>query len=124
MKIDYALLADAAQSVGGKMFVLGGGWNIFRSANYPAPVQLAIAVGRDEGDTIAFHDYRERVGATRNTGGPFVAGEERAQIMLVTHGGGSRIDDAGRIVARHGLRRGQGLACAKGRSATAGLGPP
>lgn len=45
MKIDYALLADAAQSVGGKMFVLGGGWNIFRSASYPAPVQLAIAVG-------------------------------------------------------------------------------
>jgi len=45
MKIDYAVLADAAQSVGGKMFILGGGWNIFRSANYPAPVQLAVAVG-------------------------------------------------------------------------------
>jgi hypothetical protein len=45
MKIDYALLADAAQAVGGKIFVLGGGWNVFRSANYPAPVQLAIAAG-------------------------------------------------------------------------------
>jgi len=45
MKIDYAILADAAQAVGGKIFVLGGGWNIFRSANFPAPVQLAIAVG-------------------------------------------------------------------------------
>ena len=45
MKIEYALLADAAQSVGGKMFILGGGWNIFRGANFPAPVQLAVAVG-------------------------------------------------------------------------------
>src|ERR1700722_3862739 len=45
MKIDYAVLADAAQAVGGKIFILGGGWNVFRSANYPAPVQLAIAIG-------------------------------------------------------------------------------
>jgi hypothetical protein len=45
MKIDYALLADAAQAVGGKIFVLGGGWNVFRSANYPAPVQFAVAIG-------------------------------------------------------------------------------
>jgi hypothetical protein len=45
MKIEYALLADAAQASGGKIFVLGGGWNLFRSASYPAPVQLAIAVG-------------------------------------------------------------------------------
>jgi hypothetical protein len=45
MKIDYAVLADAAQAVGGKIFILGGGWNVYRSANYPAPVQLAVAVG-------------------------------------------------------------------------------
>jgi hypothetical protein len=45
MKIDYAVLADAAQAVGGKIFILGGGWNVFRSGNYPAPVQLAIAAG-------------------------------------------------------------------------------
>jgi hypothetical protein len=45
MKIEFALLADAAQAVGGKVFVLGGGWNLFRAASYPAPVQLAIAIG-------------------------------------------------------------------------------
>jgi len=45
MKIEYALLADAAQAVGGKMFVLGGGWNLFRSPNFPAQVQLAVAIG-------------------------------------------------------------------------------
>ncbi len=45
MKIEFALLADAAQAVGGKIYVLGGGWNVFRSANYPAPVHLSIAMG-------------------------------------------------------------------------------
>jgi hypothetical protein len=45
MKIEFALLADAAQAVGGKIYVLGGGWNVFRAANYPAPVHLSIAVG-------------------------------------------------------------------------------
>jgi hypothetical protein len=45
MKIEYALLADAAQAAGGKIYVLGGGWNLFRSPSYPAPVQLAIAIG-------------------------------------------------------------------------------
>jgi hypothetical protein len=45
MKIEFALLADAAQAVGGKVFVLGGGWNLFRAPSYPAPVQLAIAIG-------------------------------------------------------------------------------
>ena len=45
MKIDYAILADAAQAVGGKMFILGGGWNVYRSASYPAPIQLAVAIG-------------------------------------------------------------------------------
>ena len=45
MKIEYALLADAAQAVGGKVFVLGGGWNVFRAANYPAPIYFAVAIG-------------------------------------------------------------------------------
>jgi hypothetical protein len=45
MKIEYALLADGAQASGGKIFILGGGWNVFRGANYPAPIQLAVAIG-------------------------------------------------------------------------------
>jgi Family of unknown function (DUF6941) len=45
MKIEYAVLADAAQAVGGKVFILGGGWNVFRAVNFPAPVQLAVAIG-------------------------------------------------------------------------------
>jgi hypothetical protein len=45
MKIEYALLADGAQASSGKIFILGGGWNVFRGANYPAPIQLAVAIG-------------------------------------------------------------------------------
>jgi hypothetical protein len=45
MKIDYAILADAAQAVGGKIFILGGGWNVFRSPNYPVQIQFALAIG-------------------------------------------------------------------------------
>jgi hypothetical protein len=43
MKIEYVILADAAQAAGGKLFVLGGGWTVFRSANFPAPLQFALA---------------------------------------------------------------------------------
>ena len=43
MKIEYLILADAAQAVGGKLFILGGGWTMFRSASFPALVQLAVA---------------------------------------------------------------------------------
>jgi hypothetical protein len=44
MKIDFVVLADAAQAVGGKLFILGGGWSIFRAASFPAPVQIALAI--------------------------------------------------------------------------------
>ncbi|HUO04433.1 MAG TPA: hypothetical protein VMU16_04465 [Candidatus Binataceae bacterium] len=45
MKIEYLVLADAAQVGNGKLFILGGGWSIFRSGNYPAPAQLAVGLG-------------------------------------------------------------------------------
>ena len=39
MKIETLLLADAAQAVGGKLYVLGGGWNI---TNAQAPSAIAL----------------------------------------------------------------------------------
>jgi len=45
MKIDYVILADGAQAIGGKLYVLGGGWSIFHAQSYPAPLNLAIGVG-------------------------------------------------------------------------------
>jgi uncharacterized protein DUF6941 len=44
MKIEFLILADAAQVANGKLFVLGGGWGVYRSGNYPAQAQLALGV--------------------------------------------------------------------------------
>ena len=41
MKITL-LLCDHAQEVGGKLYVLGGGWSIYRGT----PVTMALAVGQ------------------------------------------------------------------------------
>ncbi len=44
MKIEYVVLADAAQAVGGKLYILGGGWSVIRAMTFPTPVQIALAV--------------------------------------------------------------------------------
>lgn len=43
MKINFVMLADAAQVANGKLFIMGGDWNIYRSGNYPLNVQVALA---------------------------------------------------------------------------------
>ncbi|OAI42220.1 hypothetical protein AYO38_11580 [bacterium SCGC AG-212-C10] len=45
MQIEYALLADYAEIVGNKLYVMGGGWDTFAAPEAPAFVRLAIAVG-------------------------------------------------------------------------------
>ena len=37
MRVEYVMVADAAQVTGGKLYVLGGGWNQYRAASFPAP---------------------------------------------------------------------------------------
>lgn len=44
MRIEYVVLADAVQAVGGKLYILGGGWSIFRAANFPTPIQIGLAM--------------------------------------------------------------------------------
>jgi hypothetical protein len=72
MKIEYAVLADAAQAVGGKIFILGGGWNVFRSGNYPAPVQLAVAIGVGFASTEIGIRYPVKIVIADETGVPVV----------------------------------------------------
>jgi hypothetical protein len=45
VRIDCFLVADAAQEVGGKLYVLGGGWNVLSASSpgTPAPA-IALAV--------------------------------------------------------------------------------
>ncbi|MGE5595220.1 MAG: DUF6941 family protein [Hyphomicrobiales bacterium] len=45
MDIDYALLADHAEVVSGKLYLMGGGWDTWFAAEVPAQVRMAVAVG-------------------------------------------------------------------------------
>ncbi len=45
MDVDYALVADYAEIVGGKLYVMGGGWDTTYVPEVPAMLRLAIAVG-------------------------------------------------------------------------------
>ena len=44
MRIEFLILADAVEVADGKLFVLGGGWTIWRSGNYPAQVMLGVGL--------------------------------------------------------------------------------
>jgi hypothetical protein len=58
IRVDCLLLADAAQEVGGKLFVLGGGWNRLRVAELPArapAMALAIRV------IVPWHDTNQPI---------------------------------------------------------------
>ena len=42
MRVEYVMVADAAQVVGGKLYVLGGGWNQYRATAFPVPMTVSI----------------------------------------------------------------------------------
>jgi hypothetical protein len=43
--IDYLLVSDYAEVIGGKSYIVGAGWDRFSPATYPAQMKLGIAVG-------------------------------------------------------------------------------
>jgi hypothetical protein len=43
--VDFLILADFAQAVGGKLYLQGGGWSRFNPASYPAAVQFGVGLG-------------------------------------------------------------------------------
>jgi hypothetical protein len=44
LDLEFILIADAVEYVGSKLYVMGGGWNEFRSASYPAVARIGIAM--------------------------------------------------------------------------------
>lgn len=44
MKIEAAVLCDSAQVANGKLFILGGGWNMYGAVNFPVTIPIALAV--------------------------------------------------------------------------------
>ena len=47
MQIHVLMLADSAQAVDGKLFILGGAWNVLRFPEFPAQLLVGIAVAID-----------------------------------------------------------------------------
>lgn len=45
MDIEFLIVADAVEAVNGKLYMMGGGWDQWRSPSYPAPMRLGIALG-------------------------------------------------------------------------------
>ena len=73
------MLAEQDEAVGGNHFVLGVGWNLFRYHSYPAPVQLAIAIGLSFSSTEVGIKYPLNVVIADETGVPIVP-EMKGQV--------------------------------------------
>jgi hypothetical protein len=75
------LLADAAQAVAGKLYVLGGGWSI----TGPAPTPCAIALKFEVPWEAANRRHKVRIELLDSDGQPvLVPGPESPQPMLIT----------------------------------------
>lgn len=44
-EVDFLLLADHAEVVGGKLYMMGGGWDVRRIEDFSKPFNMNIAVG-------------------------------------------------------------------------------
>lgn len=58
IEVDFMILADGAQAVGGKLFMLGGGWTHMFVPQFPGrpPAPFAVAVGI----TVPYHFTNRR----------------------------------------------------------------
>jgi hypothetical protein len=101
VNIHALMLADSAQAVDGKLFILGGAWNMLRFPEFPASlmVGIAVAIDVDWNETnrrhhldIHFEDadgneMEPRIGADFEAGRPpgAIAGAE-LRIVLAVNG--------------------------------------
>jgi hypothetical protein len=101
MRIHALLLADSAQAVDGKLYVLGGAWNMLRFPAFPASIMVGIGVAIDVDWTetnqrhhldVHFEDadgqpMDPRIGADFEAGRPpgAIAGAE-LRIVLAVNG--------------------------------------
>ena len=101
MNIHALMLADNAQAVDGKLYILGGAWNMLRFPQFPASliVGIAVAIDVDWNETNRRHhldihfedadgnDMEPRIGADFEAGRPpgAIAGAE-LRIVLAVNG--------------------------------------
>ncbi len=57
MNVHSLLLADSAQAVDGKLYVLGGAWSVLNAAGFPTthPLGVAVAIDVDWNETNQSH---------------------------------------------------------------------
>ena len=101
MNIHALMLADSAQAVDGKLYILGGAWNMLRFPQFPASliVGIAVAIDVDWNETNSRHhldihfedadgnEMEPRIGADFEAGRPpgAIAGAE-LRIVLAVNG--------------------------------------
>jgi hypothetical protein len=73
------LLADAAQAIDNKLYVLGGGWSITGPDPTPSAIALALKVPWDEAN--APHELR--IELLDSDGDPVLAGEPEPQPIVI-----------------------------------------
>src|SRR5690606_31264336 len=44
-QIENAIIADYAEVNGSKLYVMGGGWDVYRAKTVPAQIRMAVALG-------------------------------------------------------------------------------
>ena len=67
------LLCDHAQEVGGKLYILGGGWSIYRGSPVTMALAVKISVPWEAANTP--HDFAARL-VTEDGGDPILTGPE------------------------------------------------
>jgi hypothetical protein len=63
MKVGFLLLADHSEAVNGKLYMVGGGWNVLRLPELPHDWGFHIALGLDVGwdETNTNHDLKVEI---------------------------------------------------------------
>lgn len=63
MEIGFLILTDHSEAVNGKLYAIGGGWNMLRFPELPQDLQFGIAFGIDVpwGETNQPHDLGLRI---------------------------------------------------------------
>jgi hypothetical protein len=81
--VDFVVLGDFAQAVGGKLTVVGGGWNVLNATGYPQglPFGLGIGILVPWNETNRKHEFKFTIRAVEGEelasgGGEFEAGRQ------------------------------------------------
>lgn len=113
VEVDFLMLADRAETVGGKLYMLGGAWDRYTVADFAQPVPISVALGilvpwaatnveHRLSLTIRDADGRElpsfRVESTFITGRPPHVTAETQRVLLAVPAGVVTLPGPGRYV--------------------------